>query len=53
MRKRLRIERDLYTILQILSGYPFEKVPLFQPLTATHDLTSDNCLRNQLSLFDL
>jgi len=53
MRKRLRIERDLYTILQILSVYPFEKVPLFQLLTSTPDLTSDDHLRNQLSLFDL
>jgi len=53
MRKRLRIERDLYTILQILSVYPFEKVPLFQLLTATPDLTDDDSLRNQLSLFDL
>ena len=53
MRKRLRIDRDLYTILQILSVYPFEKVPLFQLLTSTPDLTSDDRLRNQLSLFDL
>jgi len=53
IRKRLRIERDLYTILQILSVYPFEKVPLFQLLTATPDFTNDDCLRNQLSLFDL
>ena len=53
MRKRLRIERDLYTILQILSVYPFEKVPLFQLLTSTPDSTSEDPLRNQLSLFDL
>jgi len=53
MRKRLRIERDLYTILQILSVYPFEKVPLFQLLTATPDLTDGESFRKQLSLFDL
>jgi len=53
LRKRLQIERDLYTILQILSVYPFEKVPLFQLLTTTPDLTDDDRLRNQLSLFDL
>jgi len=53
MRKRLGLKRDLYTILQILSVYPFEKVPLFQLLTATPDLTTDQPLRNQLSLFDL
>jgi len=53
MRKRLGLKRDLYTILQILSVYPFEKVPLFQLLTATPDLTTDQPLPNQLSLFDL
>lgn len=53
MRKRLGIERDLYTILQILSVYPFEKVPLFQLLTATNDPIDDNASRKQLTLFDL
>jgi hypothetical protein len=53
LRKRLNIDRDLYTILQILSVYPFEKVPLFQLLTATPDMMDADLLRNQLSLFDL
>lgn len=53
LRKRLSIERDLYAILQILSVYPFEKVPLFQLLTATADLTDTGTPRNQLTLFDL
>jgi hypothetical protein len=53
LRKRLSIERDLYTILQILSVYPFEKVPLFQLLTATADLKDTGAPRNQLTLFDL
>jgi hypothetical protein len=53
LRKRLNIDRDLYTILQILSVYPFEKVPLFQLLTATPDLIDASSLRNQLTLFDL
>jgi transposase len=53
LRKRLNIDRDLYTILQILSVYPFEKVSLFQLLTATPDLIDAASLRNQLTLFDL
>jgi hypothetical protein len=53
LRRRLNIDRDLYTILQILSVYPFEKVPLFQLLTAAPDLTDADALRNQLTLFDL
>jgi len=53
LRKRLSIDRDFHTILQILSVYPFEKVPLFQLLTATPDLIDERSLRNQLTLFDL
>lgn len=53
MRKRLGIQRDLYTILQILSVYPFEKVPLFQLLTAAPDPIDDNTSRKQLTLFNL
>jgi hypothetical protein len=60
---RLRARRDppqtlwhrpqLDTILQVLSAYPFEKVPLFQLFTATPDLIADHASRNQLTLFDL
>lgn len=53
LRKRLSIDRDLHTILQILSVYPFEKVPLFQLLTAAPDSIDAGSLRNQLTLFDL
>jgi transposase len=53
LRKRLNVDRDLYTILQILSVYPFEKVPLFQLLTATPDPIDTDSSRNQLTLFDL
>jgi hypothetical protein len=53
LRKRLSIDRDLHTILQILSVHPFEKVPLFQLLTATTDSIDTDALRNQLTLFDL
>ncbi len=52
LRKRLGIQRDLYTLLQILSIYPFEKVPLPQLLTST-TLKEENCPdRNQLQLFN-
>jgi hypothetical protein len=47
------MERDRYTILQILSVYPFEKVPLPQLLTRPDDTLKDAHIRNQLSLFDL
>jgi len=53
IKKQLKIERSLYTILQILSVTVFEKTPILQAL-AGHDLqmeTSDSC--NQLLLFDL
>ena len=52
-RKRLRIDRDLYTILQILSVYPFEKAPLAQVLSAEDYTPKDTDIRNQLQLFDL
>lgn len=53
LRKRLNINHDLYTILQILSVYPFEKVQLYQLLTAAADSPSEDALRKQLTLFDL
>lgn len=52
-RKRLGIERDLYTLLQILSVYAFEKAPLAQVLAAPRYTPKDVDIRNQLSLFNL
>jgi hypothetical protein len=52
-RKRLGIERDLYTILQILSVYPFEKTPLPQLLSAEGYTSKEGHIHNQLWLFDL
>jgi Domain of unknown function (DUF4372)/Transposase DDE domain len=52
-RKRLGIERDLYTILQILSVYAFEKTPLAQVLSPSGYTPENRHIRNQLSLFDL
>jgi hypothetical protein len=52
-RKRLGIDRDLYTILQILSVHPFEKTPLAQLFSVERYTPEDRDIRNQLSLFDL
>jgi len=53
VRKQLGIDRDLYTILQILSVYLFEKVPLPQVLTGSAYTPKDTHIHNQLPLFDL
>lgn len=55
IRKRLHLEQNLYTILQILSITLFEKVPLDQLFANFNykpniDFKEQNC--NQLSLFD-
>jgi IS4 transposase len=52
-RKRLGIERDLYTLLQILSVSLFEKVPLQQALSGVDYTVDSGDTRNQLQLFDL
>jgi IS4 transposase len=52
-RKRLGIDRDLYTILQILSVHTFEKIPLAQVLSDGDYTFKDADIRNQLSLFNL
>jgi len=52
-RKQLGTERDLYTILQILSLYAFEKAPLAQVLSDGPYTPKDGDIRNQLELFDL
>ena len=53
LRKRLGIERDLYTILQILSVTLFEKVPVIQALTASAYTPDSETTANQLLLFNL
>ena len=52
VRKHLQIERDLYTILQILSLSLFEKLPLAQVLSASTCTLNDHDFRNQLELFN-
>ena len=52
IKKRLNLDTDLYTILQILSLTLFEKMPLEQ-LLANRDHTTDEVdMANQLNLFD-
>ncbi len=50
--KRLAAERDLYTILQILSVTLFEKVDISQALTRPAYDSTDDTFRNQLLIFD-
>ena len=52
LRKRLEINRDLYTILQILSISLFEKVPIYQSLTGTDHTFHGDYNANQLRIFD-
>lgn len=53
MKKKLKLEQELYTILQILSIGIFEKVPLNQ-LFKNKDYTNETKSKhNQLKMFDL
>jgi IS4 transposase len=52
VKKTLKLDQSLYTILQILSVAVFEKTPITQALAST-DYTDLNCsTSNQLQLFD-
>jgi hypothetical protein len=52
VKKKLKLEPSLYTILQILSVAIFEKTPIDRALAST-DCTNQNCsTSNQLQLFD-
>jgi hypothetical protein len=53
VKKRLGLERDLYTLLQILSVCLFEKVPLQQALAGPGYTPESSDIPNQLPLFDL
>lgn len=52
MRKELKIDLSLYTILQILSVTLFEKGDIYQILTESHDTDVIYENPNQLKLFD-
>jgi hypothetical protein len=53
MKKRLSLDKDLYTILQILSLTLFEVRPLLQVLTDPDGLSIETNVDNQLLLFTL
>ena len=52
LKKRLKSEASLYTILQILSLTLFEKTPLNQLVTNIEFNTEELKIPNQLNLFD-
>ena len=52
MKKRLKIDLTLYTILQILSITLFEKMPVLQALTADGYINQITSSHMQLKLFD-
>jgi len=52
MKKRLKIEASLYTILQVLSVTTFERMPLLQALTDSDYRSHTDENNNQLFLFD-
>jgi len=52
IKKRLKIEQSLYTILQILSVSIFEKMPIYQAFTNVVHENKITVFDNQLSLFD-
>ena len=53
LKKRLRLDLSLYTILQILSVTLFEKVPIRQALTTTDYRSENHPCPKQLPLFNL
>ncbi len=53
IKKELRLEQSLYTILQILSVTLFQKEPIFQVLTDSQHKFETTCPPNQLSLFNI
>ena len=52
VKKRLRLEVSLYTILQILSVSLFEKIPLDQALALSREVVQEADSANQLNLFE-
>jgi hypothetical protein len=52
VKKRLKLEGSLYTILQILSITLFEKIPILQALSQADYINQEAGLGNQLNLFD-
>ena len=51
IKKQLKLEQSLYTILQIESVTLFEKMPLLQALTDIETIEQEVLINNQLNLF--
>jgi IS4 transposase len=52
VKKKLKLEQSLYTILQILSVAVFEKTPIDRALARTDYTEQNYSAPNQLQLFD-
>jgi hypothetical protein len=52
VKKRLRLDESLYTILQILSLSLFEEIPISQALSQSNCTNQDDTACKQLELFD-
>jgi hypothetical protein len=52
VKKKLKLDQSLYTILQILSVSLFEKMPIVQVLSKNDYTFSNSVPRNQLNLFN-
>jgi len=52
IRKRLKLEASLYTLLQIISVTIFEKVPILSGLSLDADISADDETDKQLNLFN-
>lgn len=52
IKKQLKLEASLYTLLQILSVTLFEKIPIQQALQGSDYKDQEPCAYNQLNLFD-
>lgn len=52
VRKRLKLDANLYTMLQILSVSLFEKTPMIETFSIKDALRGDDGSHNQLRLLD-
>jgi hypothetical protein len=53
VKKRLNLELNLYTILQILSVTLFERMPVSQALSGESCKIEEGVIHNQLQLFNI
>jgi hypothetical protein len=53
LHKQLHLPGSLYRTIQVLSVHPFEKIPLHQLLMEHHCKIFDDCITNQLLLWNL